>query len=521
MSPEERKKFHVTGTCIPEKNYMVDISEKISKIICMIEDGEYFTINRARQFGKTTTLNLLYRKLRKDYLVISLSFEAADEYFQSQEKFVKGFAADVSEEMRREGVPEKILSEWLQPLDKDFPMKDLSRKISNLCNVMDKEVLLFIDEVDKSPDNQIFLNFLGMLRNKYLAARAGKDKTFQSVILAGVYDVKNLKLKMRTDEEKKYNSPWNVAADFKVDMNFSAKEISTMLREYEEEQHAGLDVDFFSEELYRCTGGYPFLVSSLCKWIDEDGEKKWTVENLRNAQKELLKNRNTLFDDLIKNLENHKELKHLVMNLLCDGVELGYTLFDPVIELGTIFGIFKEQDGKVAISNRIFEICLYDYAISVREREEKKILNTEASQFIKDGKLDMPQVMMKFQEVMQSEYRREDEAFLEKQGRLLFLCFLKPIINGTGFYYVEPETRNNTRMDLVVNYGAEEYIIELKIWRGSSYREDGIRQLERYMENRGAEKGYLLSFSFLERKEYRAGWLKKEEAEKKIFEVTV
>jgi hypothetical protein len=67
---------------------------------------------------------------------------------------------------------------------------------------------------------------------------------------------------------------------------------------------------------------------------------------------------------------------------------------------------------------------------------------------------------------MRSEYRSEDDKFLEQQGRLLFLCFLKPIINGTGHYYVEPETRNNTRMDIVVAYGEEEYIIELKIWRG-------------------------------------------------------
>lgn len=33
--------------------------------------------------------------------------------------------------------------------------------------------------------------------------------TFQSVILAGVYDVKNLKRKIRPDEEHKVNSPWN------------------------------------------------------------------------------------------------------------------------------------------------------------------------------------------------------------------------------------------------------------------------------------------------------------------------
>ncbi len=32
------------------------------------------------------------------------------------------------------------------------------------------------------------------------------------------------------------------------------------------------------------------------------------------------------------------------------------------------------------------------------------------------------------------------------------MLFLKPIINGVGSSYVEPETRNRERMDLVIAY---------------------------------------------------------------------
>ena len=102
----------------------------------------------------------------------------------------------------------------------------MGKKITKLCQQTDREILLFVDEVDKSSDNQIFLNFLGMLRNKYLRREEGLDDTFKSVILAGVYDVKNLKLMLRPEEEKKYNSPWNVAVDFNIDMSFSPEEIA-------------------------------------------------------------------------------------------------------------------------------------------------------------------------------------------------------------------------------------------------------------------------------------------------------
>ena len=51
-----KKRFNVTGTCIPEKHYMVDISEKLKNIVKLVDNEEYFIINRPRQYGKTTTL---------------------------------------------------------------------------------------------------------------------------------------------------------------------------------------------------------------------------------------------------------------------------------------------------------------------------------------------------------------------------------------------------------------------------------------------------------------------------------
>ena len=108
------KKFCTTGTCIPEKNYMVDLSNRIQQIINQyIESGQYFTINRARQYGKTTLLYLLEKELRKqDYLVLSLSFEAADEYFESLGSLAEGLSLDIEECLREQNVDEKVLEEW-------------------------------------------------------------------------------------------------------------------------------------------------------------------------------------------------------------------------------------------------------------------------------------------------------------------------------------------------------------------------------------------------------------------------
>ena len=54
------KEFNTTGICNPEKHYMVDISGRIKKIkLDLVDKGKYFCINRARQYGKTTTISAL------------------------------------------------------------------------------------------------------------------------------------------------------------------------------------------------------------------------------------------------------------------------------------------------------------------------------------------------------------------------------------------------------------------------------------------------------------------------------
>lgn len=50
------------------------------------------------------------------------------------------------------------------------------------------------------------------------------------------------------DSEKKYNSPWNIAADFNVDLSFTPSEIATMLSEYASEQHIEIDQTAISPE---------------------------------------------------------------------------------------------------------------------------------------------------------------------------------------------------------------------------------------------------------------------------------
>ena len=49
-------------------------------------------------------------------------------------------------------------------------------------------------------------------------------------------------------------------------------------------------------------------------------------------------------------------------------------------------------------------------------------------------------------------YGKHYEEFDEEEGRKRFLLYIRPIINGVGNYYIEPQTRDECRLDLVIDY---------------------------------------------------------------------
>jgi hypothetical protein len=499
---------------------MVDSKKRFKAVEDLIDAGEYFTINRARQYGKTTTLYMIWRRLSERFIVVPMSFEGlGDTPFESEEAFVRTFSNLMLRYLSSQKVDDALAGIWQNNTAKS--MDDLALLITDFCRKAPKPVVVTIDEVDKSSDNQLFLNFLGMLRNRYLERDLqGMNSTFHSVILAGVYDVKNLKVKLRPEAEKKYNSPWNIAADFNIDMTFHPEEIAQMLSDYEKDEHTGMDIPAVSEEIYKYTSGYPFLVSKLCKVIDEQLDKDWTINGVQTATKQTILEKNTLFTSLTKNLENYPELKQFIFAISINGEEVTYDMNNPVMDFATMFSIIKfDARRKVRIHNIIFEEVLNNYFIAEQTINSLGKLRLQMS-YVRNGRLDMELVITRFADLMHEEYRESTVPFLEKEGRLLFLTFLKPIINGTGFYYVEPQTRDNRRMDLIVTYGSEEFIIELKIWRGEKYEEQGRDQLASYLTTRGSAEGYLVTFDFSQkRKTTEPRWI--ENNGKRIFEVTI
>ena len=358
-----KREFNVTGVCVPNMHYMVNVQSKLTEVFELVEKGKYFIINRSRQFGKTTIITELTTFLNKrdDYLALETSFEGiGDSIFNQEDKFCKHIVEVIANEL--EYNENKHAEEVYKEIENVNSLKTLSEFITRFHKKINKQIVFFIDEIDSASNHQLFLKFLGMLRNKYLQRNKGKDYTFQSIVLAGVHDIKTIKLKMGSDGKTQYNSPWNIAVDFNIKMNFNPAEITTMLKDYSQATGIKMNYKNISEKIFYYTHGYPFLVSKICKNIDEiiipnRKNKNWTLDDVEESYRLLTADSytTTLFDSIVKELENNEVLYNFIFKIIIGGEEISYIIKDSIITLAKLHGIIREKNNKCVIHNRVFE----------------------------------------------------------------------------------------------------------------------------------------------------------------------
>ncbi len=271
----------------------------------------------------------------------------------------------------------------------NFNLTTLFKYLVELCATAKKPVVLMIDEVDNATNNQVFWDFLAQLRNLYNSRK--RISTFKSVILAGVYDVKNLKLKIRPEtEHNKYNSPWNIAAEFDIRMSFSANDIEGMLNDYEKNHHTGMDVVSVAKTIYDYTAGYPFMVSYICKLLDEKisapayGENisgAWNGDGIAEAVKIIVRSKIVLFDSMKHQIDIFPDLKEMLREVIYQGRKIPFSADNESMEMGVMFSFLKRDEDFVTISNRIFEMRLMALFVLENHNTSAQLLGERMKRF--------------------------------------------------------------------------------------------------------------------------------------------
>ncbi|MCD8023593.1 MAG: ATP-binding protein, partial [Lachnospiraceae bacterium] len=213
----------------------------------------------------------------------------------------------------------------------------------------------------------------------------------------GLQAVLSSSMNILSDDSLRSNSPWNIAADFDVDMSFSVTDIEGMLDEYESDYHTGMEMHEIAELIFDYTSGYPVLVSRICKLLDEkiagsrefpDKRSAWTKEGFYEAEKRIVKEDNPLYESLMGKLETYPELRTIVYELLFNGKSIPYIATSPYIKDAAMFGFIRSEKDRVVISNRIFETVLYNNLLAEEFVTSKMYEAGERLLFTGGGRID-------------------------------------------------------------------------------------------------------------------------------------
>jgi hypothetical protein len=96
-------------------------------------------------------------------------------------------------------------------------------------------------------------------------------------------------------------------------------------------------------------------------------------------------------------------------------------------------------------------------------------------------------------------YRENSAIWLEKfeykeaGPHLLMMAFLQRVINGGGTLHRE-YALGKKRVDILLRWGKQTILIELKIYYNQSSLSDGLQQTASYMDSSHANEGHLILF---------------------------
>ncbi len=499
--------FNTAGPCRPEIHYTVDPLPRLSGIRELIDGQHYFVIHAPRQTGKTTYLYALMHALNREgcYTALQVNIQSAASGRHPQDAMRIAAMAMYDQALRflppAEQPPNPRPLDWTQE-------DGLRSYLTAWARTCPKPLVLFIDEADSLLDDL----FLALLRQLRAGFEARPTHFPQSIALVGLRDVRDYKIRLRPDVASLgAGSPFNIKTKSLTFDNFSIAEVQDLLQQHTADTGQAFPPDV-QQEIYRLSQGQPWLTNAIANQIvaeilHNDYSQPITLAHVTQAKEDLIERRDTHLDSLIDKLREDR-VRPIIMAIMNGSTLESDRLNDDLAYIQDL-GLITHQP-PIRFANPIYaEIIprVLSYAWQLSFNSDL----VEPLWYIDNGKLDLDALLRAFQKF----YRRHSEAWLEKYdfrevGRqLLLMAFLQRIINAGG--QIEREMAvGNGRCDLVVDYGGERHLIELKLNRDQWSREDGLEQCARYASRLGLSEGHLVLF------EIRAGipWetrLKREE----------
>jgi hypothetical protein len=486
--------FNTAGPCVPGEHYMLPPARRFAHVVRLVEEGKYFTVHAGRQTGKTTSARWLVDHLNSGdrFCAAWVDIQTAREE-PDRVKAFREVLLDLDRAVRRDlpqlGSPGRDeVERWLESTG-----STVLEYLQYLCARAPRPLVIFFDEADGLVGDAM-VSFLTQLRTGYV----GRSTTPfpQSIALVGQRQVRDYVV--ATEDRRAVAwlgtaSPFNVTAEAATLEPFSAEDVTELL-----DQHTAQTRQAFTPEatalIYDLSRGHPWLVNAIADQIVnrdvEDRSVAVTPAHVEAAKETIIVERRSHIDSLVARLREPRVRR--IIEPMLTGDQTGDDVLDDDFSYVRGLGLIALRDGRHEIANPIYKEVVPRALTWLRQTQ----IWQEPAWYVRaDGTLDVRKLVEAFQDFWREDGHLAAEGFAYREAgpHLMMMAFLQRIVNSGG--RVEREYGlGKGALDLVVHFGGERHVFELKLRRDTRTSERGIRQLCRYLDHLGLSEGWLVLF---------------------------
>ena len=500
------RRFNTEGPVRLDDHYAIPPLERVDleELLGLIRAKRYFVLHAPRQTGKTSALLALRDLLNEagEVLCVYANFEVGQAMREKLELAMRAMLDELASRALAAG-DDFLEDAWLDVLAKSGPGGVLRGALTRWAAASPKPLVLLIDEIDSLVGDTL-LSVLRQLRAGYDRRPEGFP---QSIVLCGVRDIQDYRIRSSSGEVVAGGSPFNVAAKSLRLGDFTEAETSALIAQHVKETGQQFAPDALNA-VWEQTQGQPWLVNALCagacfdRKAGRDRSQAITADQIFAAREELILSRRTHLDQLAHKLEEERVRR--VIEPLLSGANVRHD--SPDLEYVRDLGLVA-PDSPPRMANPIYA--------EVVPRELSYVLQDSLDQnpawYVKaDGDLDMDKLLAAFQAF----FREHSEHWLgrfdyrEAGPQLILQAYLQRIVNGGG--RIEREYGlGRGATDLLILWPHKEglpsdlwrrFVVECKVLRDGDRRglegtiERGLEQTQGYMDKCGGGEGHLVVF---------------------------
>ena len=501
------RRFNTEGPVRPDKHYAIQPLDRldVDELLELIRAERYFVLHAPRQTGKTSALIALRDLLNSgavgNFRCVDVNVEVGQVARDDTARGIRAILGCLAENARELG-DDYPSSVWQDVLASTGPESALNVLLARWCRADPTPLVLLVDEID-SLIGDTLLSVLRQLRAGY--QRRPKDFP-QSVVLCGVRDIRDYRIRSSSGEMIAGGSPFNVAAKSLRLGDFTEAETGRLLSQHTQETGQRF-TPAAHDVVWKQTRGQPWLVNALCAGAcfdnkaGRDRSRAIEADDIHAAREDLILSRRTHLDQLAHKLEEER-VRRVVEPLLSGGeVQHHARDLEYVRDLGLL-----ALDSPPRMANPIYrEVVPRALGYVLQDS-----LDVQTAWYVDGaGRLDMNQLLSAFRTFF-GEHAEHWLAYFndyrEAGPQLILQSYLQRVVNGGG--RIEREYGlGRGRTDLLVLWPREagqpsdlweRFVIECKVLRDSNRKslawtvEQGVAQTLGYMAQCGAKEGHLV-----------------------------